>query len=207
MRRRMTTATLALPSPATGTRVFVALVLWFSVLFGLGVSGMLERPFPPLVPLGLAASTTALVIASRRNASLRAWTDALDLRVAIAYHVLRAPIGVWFLAQYDAGVLPGELALRAGWGDIATGLLAIAVLPLGLATRRDRALVWAWNAFGLVDIAMVVLTAQKLLVIDHSPQLLALGHPFMLLPWFVVPLVIATHLLVFARLRTAARNA
>lgn len=203
----MTTATLALPSPSTGTRVFVALVLWFSTLFGLGVAGLLERPFPPLVPFGLAAATIAVVVAARRNASLRAWTLALDLRIAIAYHVLRAPIGVWFLAQYDAGVLPGELALRAGWGDIATGVLALAVLPLGLATRRDRALVWAWNAFGLADIAMVVLTAQKLLVVDHAPQLLALGHPFMLLPWFVVPLVIATHLLVFARLRTAARNA
>ncbi|HWB77667.1 MAG TPA: hypothetical protein VG755_22025 [Nannocystaceae bacterium] len=203
----MTTATLVLPSPATGTRVFVALVLWFSVLFGLGVAGLLERPFPPLVPLGLAAATAAVILAARRNASLRAWIGAIDLRIAIAYHVLRAPIGVWFLAEYASGALPGELALRAGWGDIATGVLALAVLPLGLATRRDRRLVWAWNAFGLVDIAMVVLTAQKLLVIDHSPQLLALGFPFMLLPWFVVPLVIATHVLIFARLRTAARDA
>jgi hypothetical protein len=178
-------------------------VVWLSVLFGLGVAGLLERPPLPLVPLGLVAATAALVVAYRRSADLRAWTHALDHRVPIGLHVLRAPIGGWFLASYASGTLPGELALRAGYGDIAAGLLTLAVLPLGLARRRDRAVIWAWNAFALADIAMVVITAQKLVVVDRSPQLLAAGYPFLLLPWFLVPLVIATHLLVFARLRKA----
>lgn len=184
------------------TRAFIVLVLWFSGLLGLGVAGLLERPAPPFVPLGLAIATALLVLARSRRPELRAWLDALDVRVLVAFHILRAPIGLWFLVMYAEGRLPGELALRAGWGDIATGLLALAVLPLQLVRRRDRALLWAWNAFGLADIAMVVLTAQGILLFGDAAQLAgALGMPFLLLPWFVVPLVIATHLLVFARLR------
>lgn len=162
-------------------------------------------PVPPgrsLAYGGLAIATALLVLARSRRPELRAWLDALDVRVLVAFHILRAPIGLWFLVMYAEGRLPGELALRAGWGDIATGLLALAVLPLQLVRRRDRALLWAWNAFGLADIAMVVLTAQGILLFGDAAQLAgALGMPFLLLPWFVVPLVIATHLLVFARLR------
>jgi len=200
---RMTTALLAdhRSRSSTSARVSIALVVWFSVLPGLGVAGLLERPAIPLVPIGLFGATALLVLARSRSAALRGWLDALDLRVLIAFHIVRAPIGLWFLVMFAEGRLPGELALRAGWGDIGTGLLALAVLPLGLVRRRDRALVWTWNALGLADIMMVVGTAQWMLLSGSSAQLAgAQGMPFLLLPWFVVPLVITTHLLVFARL-------
>lgn len=189
-----------------GGRVFLVLVLWFSALLGLGVGGWLHRLPPVIVPVGLVAATLALALAHRRSPALQAWARRLDLRVLVGYHVLRAPIGLWFLMAYQRGELPGELALRAGWGDIATGLLAVSVLPLGLGRARDRRLLWAWNAFGALDIAMVVLTAQWLILFDPSQPLRdAAGFPFVMLPWFVVPLVFATHALLFARLRAAGR--
>jgi hypothetical protein len=191
---------------ATGTRVFVALVLWFSVLLGLGVGGVLHRLPPFVVPLGLIGSTATLVLIHRRSGRLRAWASTLDVRMLVGYHILRAPIGLWFLIAYQRGELPGELALRAGWGDIVTGLLAVAMLPLGLVRARDRKLLWTWNLFGTLDIAMVVLTAQKLILFDRSAALRdAIGYPFVLLPWLVVPLVLVTHALIFARLRATPR--
>ena len=67
-------------------------------------------------------------------------------------------------------------------------------------------LVLAWNALGLADILLVVFTAQRILIFsDHPGTMAILVHfPGMLLPTFLVPLVIATHVLLFARLRTAA---
>ncbi|MBC8066715.1 MAG: hypothetical protein IAG13_00145 [Deltaproteobacteria bacterium] len=204
----MTSTTLAAPPLAspTATRVFVVLVVWFSVLLGLGVAGMIDDLPPIAVPIGLIGSTAALVLAHLGSATLRAWVRALDVRVLVGYHVLRAPIGLWFLMAYRRGELPGELALRAGWGDILCGLLALVVLPLGLTRARDRKLLWAWNLLGTLDILMVVLTAQKMILFDDPAGMrAAIAYPFVLLPWFVVPLVLVTHALVFARLRAASR--
>jgi hypothetical protein len=204
----MTSTTLASPplAASTATHVFVVLLVWFSVLLGLGVGGLIDHLPPLVVPVGLIGSTAALVLAHRRSASLRAWARTLNVRVLVGYHVLRAPIGLWFLMAYRNGELPGELALRAGWGDILCGLLALLVLPLGLVRARDRKLLWAWNLLGTLDILMVIVTAQKMIIFDDAAGMRdAIGYPFVLLPWFVVPLVLVTHALLFARLRAASR--
>ncbi len=68
-----------------------------------------------------------------------------------------------------------------------------------------RRLVLAFNTYGLIDIALTVATAQKLALIDHDPLMINAFRiwPFGLLPFFVVPLVVLTHLAIFARLRRA----
>lgn len=198
----------AAPRPAPDplvTRVFVVLLLWLSVLLGLGFLGQLEHLPTQLVPVGLFGSLVAIVLALRASPTLRAWLGALDWRLLVAWHIVRAPIGVWFLVEHAQGRLPAELALRAGWGDIASGLLALAILPLSLANPRHRTFIWLWNVLATIDIVMVVLTAQKLIFLDRSPELAAAGFPLLLLPWFVVPLVLVTHAHLFTRLRAARR--
>lgn len=189
----------------TGSLVFVALICWFSTVFGLGLAGALEDPPRPLIPLALMSMAGASWIASRRVESLRRWLLALDVRALVAVHVVRLPIGMWFLHAYADGRLPGELALLAGWGDIATGALAIATLPFDEHTRWGRRIVAVFNTLGLVDILMVVVTAQKVLLFGAGKDL-PIGYPFVLLPMFVVPLVIVTHAWTFVRVARAARH-
>ena len=91
------------------------------------------------------------------------------------------------------------------WGDIAVGTGAMVVLLGGArparAWTRVRA---AWNLFGLLDIAIVIVVAQSILMFSDHPQTMGglIGFPWLLVPLVIVPLVIATHVLLVARLRT-----
>ncbi|MBL0212811.1 MAG: hypothetical protein IPQ07_02895 [Myxococcales bacterium] len=127
--------------------------------------------------------------------------DGLDLRVVIAVHLVRIPIGALFLWEHAAGRLPATFAYRAGLGDIAVGVLAIGAIA---AVSRSR-LVLTWSIVGLVDIVLVLVTAQYLVLVAGDPLMLAAFSrlPYPLLPTLVVPVVIATHILVIARCRAA----
>lgn len=184
----------------TGSLVFVTLACWFSLVFGLGLAGYLEDPPRPLIPIALASLAIGTWLASRRP-TVRAWLSGLDVRALVAVHIVRWPIGMWFLQMYESGRLPGELAQLAGWGDIATGMLAVAALAFDERGALGRRALLVFNTFGLVDILLVVGTAQKVLLIDAAP--VEIGFPFVLLPMFVVPLVIVTHVWTFVRLRSA----
>ncbi len=188
--------------PHIGALVFVALVLWFSLLFGLGVAGYLEDLPRALVPIALAGSTAAVWLLSRRIDAVRRWMHALDVRALVGLHVVRWPIGIWFLVAGRNGALPDALAQLAGWGDIATGVLALVALACDARTRWGRRALLAFNAIGLVDILAVVVTAQRLLLFGDAASL-RVGHPFVLLPMFVVPLVIVAHAWTFVRLASA----
>jgi hypothetical protein len=96
--------------------------------------------------------------------------------------------------------LDADFARIAGWGDIVSGVVALFAAAF-VGRPLERQVVRTWNVIGLVDIVLVVLTAQRILLFSDHPETMALftQFPFPLIPLFVVPLVIATHLLVFRR--------
>jgi len=193
--------------------LFAALA-WLVLALVVAQSGIFQRVLP-LIALMFATAVTTTLVTWHRSAALRAWTSGLDLRVPILLHVARIGFGVLFLVELAAGRLPALFAERGGYGDILAGLLAIvaalAIGPYGrgqaLSTPR-RALAWLFSIIGLVDIAMVFMTAQVMVLVDGDQQLLAaIGSlPYSLLPIVVVPLVVLTHLLVMQRLRAAHRS-
>jgi hypothetical protein len=67
----------------------------------------------------------------------------------------------------------------------------------------SRAGWWAvlgWNVFGLADMALLVVTGIRLVTADPSQFALFRKLPFGMLPTFFVPLIIATHVILFVRL-------
>ena len=171
---------------------------WFALGLALALAKVIGGR-PPLAAIALTVQVGGGVAAYRLVPSLRAAVDALDLRVLILFHTVRAPIGAAFLVLMTRGMLAPTFAMRGGIGDLVAGLLAL--VAAGFVARRR--LVLAWNAYGLLDIAVTVATAQKLALIDHDPLMLGAFEiwPFGLLPFFVVPLVVLTHLAIFVRLR------
>lgn len=147
----------------------------------------------------LLALTAALVLAYRKMAGFRAWVDALDVRSLVLLHVTRF-VGFYLLLLFQRGVLPYAIAVPGAIADIlvAASAVALAFLPLAENTRQ-RALS-IWNVVGFVEILLVLVTALRLGAAAPG-QLRALTQlPLSLLPTFLVPLLLATHLAIFARL-------
>lgn len=173
--------------------------LWFGAAVAAGhFRWLLRLPSfgPPAIIFGLSA---LVLLAYFRIAAVRAWVDAIDLRALVLLHVTRF-VGIYFLMLYERGELPRAFAVPAGFGDIivATMALPVAFAPLQPGTRRRA--IRIWNVVGLADILMVIVTAARINL--ASPfELRAFTHlPLSLLPTFLVPLIIATHVIIFVRI-------
>src|SRR4051812_32703810 len=172
--------------------------LWFTAAVAGGYPRVLQR-LPPLAAQAILFGLTGgLLLAYFRLAAVRAWVNSLDLRALVLLHATRF-VGIYFLVLRQRGELPRAFAVPGGIGDIiiATFALPVALAPLEYATRL-RAIV-IWNVVGLIDIMMVIVTATRINLTTPG-ELRALTHlPLSLLPTFLVPLIIATHVILFVR--------
>jgi hypothetical protein len=172
--------------------------LWLGAAIAAGHFLVLQKIPPIAVPAIILGLTASLLIAYFRIAPLRAWVDSIDLRTLVLLHVTRF-VGVYFLVLYQRGQLPRAFAIPGGIGDIvvATMALPVALAPL-VESLRQRAIV-IWNVVGFVDILLLLITASRIHISDPS-QLRELTHlPLSLLPTFLVPLIVATHIVIFVR--------
>ena len=192
--------------PVATVRVLLATAAWLAVALVAGASGLLAAarpPFPQLVLLGL---TLALLVISRTVATFRAWALTVDIRGLTLIHVTRF-VGAYFLVLHARGELPWAFAVPGGWGDIVVAAAALAVAALvptrGASGWRMLAL---WNVVGLVDIALVVATAARFAIADPASMGALTRLPLALLPTFLVPIIVWSHVVIFIRL-AASRQA
>jgi hypothetical protein len=188
-------------------RVLLGLGAWFGLALLAGASGSLAGARPPFPQMVLAGLTLALLALCRWWPPLRGWASTVDIRALLLVHLSRF-VGIYFLVLYGRGALPYAFAVPYGWGDIAVA--AAAILVGLLAPRRGPAGWWAyfvWNLAGLVDIILVVATAGRLGMADPGSMRALTVLPLSLLPTFVVPLIIASHVVIWARLEASRRAA
>lgn len=178
----------------------IAVWLWLLAALFAGNSSVLERLPMPAIQGILFALTGICLACYFKIQALKAWVDHLDLRALVALHVTRF-VGFYFLILYQRGELPYAFAVPGGWGDIVVAALAIVVCAIPVNQALRNRLITAWNVIGFVDIALVVITAARL-GLENRFQMRALTHlPLSLLPTFLVPLIIATHVVIHLRLR------
>jgi hypothetical protein len=187
------------PPNGTGRRYVAVGLLWFLVALGLGATGRVASWRPPVPQLVLVGLTVLLLVVWVALPSFRRWLLGLDLRWLIALHLTRY-VGIYFLIiYYRDGALPRAFAVPGGWGDIVVATLALGLVAAGGNLEPKRWLVGLWNTLGLIDILFVVATASRLAQ-AHPDSMNALLHlPLSLLPTFLVPLLIADHVLIFWR--------
>jgi hypothetical protein len=176
--------------------VRVFLLCWLFVAFLVGYSGILRTTRLPIPALAMAITLTLLVtLAVRRD--YRARVLGVGVRGLIALHLTRF-VGFYFLWLYNHGLLPRDFAVPAGWGDILVATLAlILLLAVRPETRSGRMAILVWNILGLADILMVLATGARMVGRDPLLQAGFTSLPLSLLPIFLVPLVIVTHVLIF----------
>lgn len=184
------------------TSVYPLVLLgWLLLAIVLGATGQVGRLRPPAPQLVLAGLTIALLLAGWFVPGFRLWIAGLNIRQIVAVHLLRF-VGIYFLILYARGELPYAFAVPGGWGDIviATGALILVLFVPDLAAHRGWVL--GWNTLGLADILFVAGTASRLAMAEPESMHALLRLPLSLLPTFVVPIIIATHVWLFQRLRT-----
>jgi hypothetical protein len=171
-----------------------------------GATGFLARlPFPGPQLIFLALFTATLVAVTAVPA-LRVWVDAVPLRTLIGINALRF-IGITFLVLAARGEIAPVFAARAGWGDIATAALALILVAAGEPrTPLQRGVTHAWNALGFLDLVVAVATATAVTLQGSTPGVEPVLYlPLVLIPTFLVPIFLANHVIIFRRLRAAAR--
>jgi hypothetical protein len=175
---------------------------WFAVAVLVGQQRLLQRLPPPAVPGIVLVLTALLLIGYFCLTALREWVHRLDLRGLVLIHVSRL-IGIYFLALYARGELPYAFAVPGGVGDIIVALFALLVVFLPVGFERRQHLIYIWNVVGFIDIMLIVVTAAYF-SFSWPTQMRALTRlPLSLLPTFLVPLIIATHIVIFARIARA----
>ena len=197
--------------PLVRRRLGFGIMAWFLVAATLAALGAfrIERLGTLVIGLSLMIPVVAGIVLTRTSPAFRARVLAIPIAILIALHVGRL-LGAFFLVLHSEGRLPPTFAHAAGWGDIAVGVLAI---PVAVAAYRRTsgwpALVLAWNAFGFVDLITAVTLGvgsadSPLRFIDETPASSAVGTlPWALIPTFLVPMYLLTHLAIFAQLKRA----
>lgn len=170
---------------------------WFAAALAAGAAGVLDRlPVPPPAVAGaLTASTLAILALSDRLRQAVLDRGPVPL---VGLHLVRF-VGIWFLVLYGRGELPRDFAQQAGWGDIAvaTGAALVLLFVLPARTRGRRRVLLAWNVAGLADILFVIGSAMRLPAAERGAVMPFFHLPLSLLPTFIVPLIIVSHLLLF----------
>jgi hypothetical protein len=195
------------PSSSFPRWLSLFMLAWLAFALLVGATGRLAAipfPGPQMVLVGL---TVLSIFLGTRLSSVRAWIDAVPLRVLVGAHVVRL-VGSVFLVLAARGLLSPVFAERAGWGDIVSAIGALVLVLSGdPRTPRHRALYLIWNTFGLLDFVNVVITAAWIGVSGVQPGLVPLVHlPLSLLPTFFVPILFASHVFVFRRLAAMGRE-
>ncbi len=209
-------AVLILASPITASarrRLAFTLLVWFALVTTLAAAGFFAAPNGGTAAIGAAVVLPVIVglIAFRRSATLKSLTHETPLALLVGVHAGRL-LGVFFLLLYAAERLPPTFALAAGWGDIAVALAAPFVAwAIHRRAAGWRGLALTWNTLGFADLVLAV-TLGVGSAADSPVRFIyeAAGSgtmstlPWLLIPGFMVPLYLMTHLAIFSRLRHSA---
>jgi hypothetical protein len=195
--------------------VLLLLTGWFLLAIAIGISGRFESASAPFVAVAVWTLTAFALLATWRVPSIHEWLRFSDLRWLISIHLVRF-VGIYFLLLCHRGELSCIFARPAGIGDIATAIGAVILLTTGrdgspsrpqsttpqpaIARRLYQLFLVCWNVFGLCDIIFVAFAAFRVGSKDWSSMAPLRAFPLSLLPTFFVPLIIASHILIFVRI-------
>jgi hypothetical protein len=183
----------------------VTLILLGWLCFAVGLAGWFQNASAQAVAATVWTLTALVLLACWKITPVKVWALNIAFRWLVLFHVTRLFAGVYFLVLCQRNQLPCEFARPAGWGDIVVAVLAPAVVG-AMPTQFAKKLLLIWNTLGLIDIVFVVSSALRFGLNDWQSMHSLREFPLSLLPTFLVPLIIASHILIFVRLFRADTN-
>jgi hypothetical protein len=193
-------------------RIAAALVvgLWVGLAAASANVGLFAGPVP-YIGFFVFFPLVAVAALATFSPAWRAALIGLPTPLLIGLNATRV-VGVLFLLLAATGRLSGPFPLSAGWGDIATGVLAVPALWLALRPSPNYALLAAWNTIGTLDligaVALGVMSAQgsPAQIFDVGAGSMAMqALPWAFVPSVLVPFYLIVHGILFVQLWQAAR--
>ncbi len=204
-------AALIIASPLEGAhrrRLGAILLSWFVLVATLAAAGLFATANgTPAIGLAVVVPIIVGLIAARYSAAVRTLVSETPLPLLVGLHAGRL-LGVFFLLLYAEARLPATFALTAGWGDIAVAAAA-PVVAWAIYRRAAgwRGLALAWNTLGFADLVAAVALGVGSAADSPLRFIYEAGNsgtmstlPWLLVPGFLVPLYLMTHLAIFHRL-------
>jgi hypothetical protein len=182
--------------------VLFGLLAWLCFALAVGVSGRFDNASAPGVAITVWSLTGLALVACWKVPPIREWVTNVDLRWLIAMHLARF-VGAYFLVLAASGRLPDGFARPAGIGDIAIATSALLILFVP-QRQVSRTVLVVWNGLGLLDIVFVAFAALRFGLRDLQSMAPLRELPLSLLPTFIVPLIITSHVVIFVRLKVDA---
>jgi hypothetical protein len=183
----------------------VTLTLLGWLCFAVGLASWFHNASAPAVAATVWTLTALVLLACWKIIPIRVWALNVDLRWLVLFHLTRLFAGAYFPVLCQLGRLPCAFARPAGWRDIVVAVLALAVVG-AMRTQFAKTLLLIWNVIGLIDIIFVVFSALRFGLKDWQSMHALRELPLSLLPTFLVPMIIASHVLIFVRLARAEAN-
>ena len=177
----------------------VTLVLLGWLCFAVGLAGWFQNASALTVVATVWTLTALVLLACWKVRTIRVCVLNIDLRWLVVIHLTRLFAGAYFLVLCQRRLLPCAFATPAGWGDIVIGVLAVALVS-SMHTQFAKTVLLSWNTLGLIDIVFVVSSVLRFGLKDWQSMHALRELPLSLLPTFLVPLIIASHVLIFVRL-------
>ncbi len=183
----------------------VTLILLGWLCFAVGLAGWFQNASAQAVAATVWTLTALVLLACWKITPVKVWALNIDFRWLVLFHMTRLFAGAYFLVLCQRNQLSCAFARPAGWGDIVVAVLALAVVG-AMRTQFAKTLLLVWNTLGLIDIIFVVVSALRFGLKDWQTMHALRELPLGLLPTFLVPLIIASHLLIFVRLARTPAN-
>ncbi|MFL5043867.1 MAG: hypothetical protein ACJ8FP_19260 [Xanthobacteraceae bacterium] len=183
--------------------------VWIGLAAAAAGAGWLTISRPvPVVGLFVAVPLLAAALATAWPAARKAMLS-IPMPVMVALNIVRV-FAVLFLMLAAEGRLTGPFPYSAAWGDIITGVGAVAVLwLLNDGSARYTTAIAAWNLFGTADLVLAI--AFGVTSAEGSPLQLfpgpgseAMQHvPWSFVPTVLVPIWLILHAIIAVQLRRA----
>jgi hypothetical protein len=175
-------------------KVVLFLTIYGLLVFYLGYSHFYQSLPRILFGASVILITASLILSYFTGSGLRAFFDTIPARFLSLFHAYRIFAGLCFL--YFRHQLPYHFATDAGYGDIATGFLAIAVF-LFLQNRTGYLIL---AVVGLLDLVNAMSQGMALAITGNQEMVALVNLPMIMIPLFMVPPTVLIHIAMLNRI-------
>jgi hypothetical protein len=181
-------------------RVLFISIFWLILISSISITGFFQNTntIPPRFLIVLFGNIAFITFLYARLKSL-----ALDYRKAMLVHALRIPVEITLYFLYLRKQVPEIMTFNRLNFDIIIGISALIFFILSqlFKVNLGKKTLLIWNIIGLLflmNIVVIAILSAPLPIQQLSfeqPNIAVLSFPYILLPSFIVPFVILTHII------------